>query len=227
VGGWFDSNRAHFFYLNFLSPLIAPEVKTLIFDLGGVILDLSVDHTLEAFAQLSRFEKEKVIAIYQSEPTFELYEKGLVGDDDFRSFIRKVYNAQATDEEIDRCWNAMLRGIPAVKLQLLTRLMKSYQVILLSNTNNIHLAYINNRILPGFGVTSLDPFFHHTYYSHLMKMRKPDAEIFEKILTNHNLNPAETLFLDDNKLNVEGANTVGIKTVHVYKPEMILEYFHE
>jgi epoxide hydrolase-like predicted phosphatase len=207
--------------------LVAPEIKTLIFDLGGVILDLSVDHTLEALAHLSRLEKEKVIAIYHSEATFELYEKGLVDDGDFRSFIRKVYNANATDEEIDRCWNAMLRGIPAVKLQLLSRLMKSYQVILLSNTNNIHLAFINNSILPDFGVASLDPFFHHTYYSHLMKMRKPDAEIFEKVLSNHNLNPAETLFLDDNKLNIEGANAVGIKTVHVYKPELILEYFHE
>jgi len=207
--------------------LIAPEIKTLIFDLGGVILDLSVDHTLEAFAQLSRFEKEKVIAIYHNEATFNLYEKGLVGDDEFRSFIRSVYNVNATDEAIDRCWNAMLRGIPEIKLQLLTRLMKSFQVILLSNTNNIHLEYINNSILPAFGVKSLDPFFHYTYYSHLMKMRKPDAEIFEKILSNHNLNPSETLFLDDNKLNIEGANAVGIKTVHVYKPEMILAYFHE
>jgi len=207
--------------------LIAPEIKTLIFDLGGVILDLSVDHTLEAFKQLSQLDKERVIAIYHNEETFELYEKGLVSDDEFRSFIRNVYNGNAGDEEIDRCWNAMLRGIPAIKLELLTRLMKSYQVILLSNTNNIHLEYINNRILPDFGVTSLDPYFHHTYYSHLMKMRKPDAEIFEKVLSNHNLNPAETLFLDDNKLNVEGANAVGIKTVHVYKPELILEYFHE
>lgn len=199
----------------------------MIFDLGGVILDLSVDHTLEAFKQLSQFDKEKVIAIYHNETTFERYEKGLVGDDEFRSFIRNVYNGSATDNEIDRCWNAMLRGIPAVKLQLLTRLMTSYQVILLSNTNNIHLEYINNKILPVFGVTSLDPFFHHTYYSHLMKMRKPDAEIFEKVLSNHNLNPAQTLFLDDNKLNIEGANAVGIKTVHVYKSELILEYFHE
>lgn len=149
-------------------------------------------------------------------------------DNEFRDFVRVAYASQASDSELDKCWNAMLRGIPMVKLQLLKRLMHSHRVILLSNTNTIHLKYINEVILPAVaGVSSLDPYFHKTYYSHLMRKRKPDAEIFEQVLSENNLRPEQTLFLDDNALNVKGAEAVGIKTVHVTSPDLILEYFHE
>jgi glucose-1-phosphatase len=205
--------------------LINPKIKTLIFDLGGVILDLSVDHTLQAFSKLFHIEHQEVTAIYHKGGDFELYEKGEIDDHQFRNFIRNTFS-EVTDDEIDRCWNAMLLGIPASKLQLLKKLMDSYHVILLSNTNNIHLQYINRMIMPALGATSLDPFFHRTYYSHLMRMRKPDAEIFLKVLADNNLNPEQTLFLDDNKLNVEGANTVGINTLHVTNPDLIFDYFH-
>jgi epoxide hydrolase-like predicted phosphatase len=226
VGGWFDSNRAHFLTLNSVYVLIDPTIKNLIFDLGGVILDLSVDHTLEAFSQLFNLDKAKVKDRYLADTSFSLYEKGELTDAQFRVFVRERFATKASDAEIDTCWNAMLRGIPTMKLELLKELMKSYKVILLSNTNNIHLQYINEMIMPAFGHQSLDPFFHRTYYSHLMRMRKPDAEIFQKVLTDNNLKAEETLFLDDNELNIEGAKAVGIKTVHVTGAEMILEYFH-
>lgn len=202
-------------------------IKNLIFDLGGVILDLSVEHTLQAFTSLSKFDRNQVLEIFASTSDFEVYEKGGMSDAEFRQFIRRVYSSEASDIEIDACWNAMLRGIPVRKLELLKKLMTRYQVILLSNTNNIHLSYINQVILPAVsGENSLDPYFHRTYYSHLMQKRKPDAEIFEQVLQENNLVPEQTLFLDDNELNVKGANALGIKTVHVTTPDLILEYFH-
>ena len=76
------------------------------------------------------------------------------------------------------------------------------------------------------GGRPLDDFFHRAYYSHRMKMRKPDAEIFEQVLQDNNLNPAETLFLDDNASNVAGAAGVGIKTVFVNSPNLMLDYFN-
>ena len=203
------------------------SIKNLIFDLGGVILDLSIEHTLQAFTALSKFDRSQVLKIFASTPGFELYEKGQMSNEEFRNFIRQAYSTQATDTEIDASWNAMLRGIPVVKLELLKKLMISYRVILLSNTNTIHLNYINEVILPEVsGVNSLDPYFHRTYYSHLMQKRKPDAEIFEQVLQENNLTPGQTLFLDDNELNIKGANALGIKTVHVTNPDLILEYFH-
>jgi putative hydrolase of the HAD superfamily len=202
-------------------------VKNLIFDLGGVILDLSVDTTLKSFADLSGIDKNTVKSLFVSSPEFELYEKGEISDEDFREFVKKLYKINAPDEALDACWNAMLLGFPLRKLRLLETLKKNYNVYLLSNTNNIHLAYINTVLLPRVNHTLLDDFFHRAYYSHRMKKRKPDAEIFEQVLEEGNFKPEETLFLDDNQSNVAGAGKLGIKTIHVVQPDMIFDYFHE
>jgi putative hydrolase of the HAD superfamily len=204
-----------------------PSVKNLIFDLGDVILDLSVDHTLQSFSDLSGIPKQKVQEIFHTAPGFNEYERGAMSDAGFRDYIRGVYQVKATDPEIDTCWNAMLRGIPVAKLNLLLELKKKYAVYLLSNTNEIHLSYINAVMLPGVAdENSLDLYFHKAYYSHRMLKRKPDAEIFEQVLEENGLAAEQTLFLDDNVLNVEGARSVGIKTVHVTSPDLILDYFH-
>jgi putative hydrolase of the HAD superfamily len=204
------------------------QIKNLIFDLGGVILDLSIDHTLESFSQLSGTSKTSVEKIFNSTHEFLLYEKGLISDDEFRNSVRSIYGIQASDETLDKSWNAMLRGIPFEKLELLNKLKTRYNVYLLSNTNTIHLNYINDVMLPPLtGGKSLEPFFHKAYYSHLMKMRKPDAEIFETVLKENSLKPGETLFLDDNASNIEGASRLGIQTVHVLTPTLMLDYFHE
>lgn len=207
--------------------MVDKSVKNLIFDLGGVILDLSVDSTLQSFVQLSGIDKKMVQEIFVSSPGFDRYEKGGMDDTAFRNFIREIYKVTAPDADIDRCWNAMLRGIPLPKLQLLKRLMDNYNVFLLSNTNNIHLTYINNTMMPGItGENSLELYFHKAYYSHRMGKRKPDPDIFQQVLDENKLLPQHTLFLDDNALNIEGANALGIKTVHIKTPDLVLEYFH-
>lgn len=203
--------------------MLVPTVKNLIFDLGGVILDLSVAHTLDSFAELSNLSRERVQEIYVSAPGFLQYEKGEIDDQAFRDFVRETYSISAADEEIDRAWNAMLRGIPAKKLALLTRLQNEFQVFLLSNTNAIHLHHINEVILSG---GTLDGYFHKAYYSHKMGKRKPDADIFEQVIEENRLVPEQTLFLDDYDINIQGAASVGIKTVHVTSPNLILDYFH-
>ena len=201
-------------------------IKNLIFDLGGVILDLSVPATLESFARLSGLGRERVEDLFYANPGFLQYEKGLLSDADFRDFVREVYSVSATDAQLDACWNAMLLGIPLAKLQLLSKLMESYQVFLLSNTNNIHLQHINHVMLPAVtGGTSLDPFFHKTYYSHIMNKRKPDAEIFEQVLQENSLRAEDTLFLDDHPKNIEGAAALGIQTLHVTTPDLWLTRF--
>ena len=206
-----------------------PSIKNLIFDLGGVIIDLSIDKSMQHFAELSGLDKEDVSEIYKSTPGFEVYERGLMNDTDFRNFVRDVFSVQSTDEQIDVCWNAMLIDLPLKKLDLIERLKKDFSVYLLSNTNNIHLNFINQIMLPG--VTSngnvLDSYFHRAYYSHIMKKRKPNADIFEQVLNENSLMARETLFLDDNLANIEGAKKLGIQTVHVISPDLILDYFHE
>lgn len=207
--------------------MLVPSVKNLIFDLGGVILDLSVDHTLQSFSRLSNMPKERVQEVYVSERGFLDYEKGMIDDAAFRDFVRKTFSISAADDAIDDCWNAMLRGLPTMKLELLMRLQNEFSVFLLSNTNAIHLHHINNIMLPkGAHQKSLDDYFHKAYYSHRMGKRKPDAEIFEQVLEENHLIPEQTLFLDDYAINIEGAKALGIKTVHVTSPNLILDYFH-
>jgi putative hydrolase of the HAD superfamily len=207
--------------------VLVPSVKNLIFDLGGVILDLSVDHTLDSFAQLSNLSREKVQDLYVKTPGFLEYEKGFLDDRGFRDFVRATFSISAVDDAIDDSWNAMLRGIPAIKLDLLKKLQGEFQVFLLSNTNGIHLQHINEVILPKVSEqTTLDGYFHKAYYSHRMGKRKPDAEIFEQVLEENHLVPEQTLFLDDYAVNIEGAKSLGIKTIHVTSPHLILDYFH-
>lgn len=201
------------------------SVKNLVFDLGGVILDLAVDQTVFAFARLAGISNEKAMSIFHNSPEFNLYEKGGMTDQEFREFLKSAYTPGASDAEIDSAWNQMLRGIPVRKLELLETLKKQYHVLLLSNTNEIHLSYMNANLLPK-EARSLDQYFHKAYYSHRMLKRKPDAEIFEQVLEENNLVPAQTLFLDDNLMNVKGAESVGIKTVHVTSPDLILNYFN-
>ena len=207
--------------------MLVSSVKNLIFDLGGVILDLSVARTLESFSQLSKHSKEEVENLYVRTPGFLEYEKGFLDDSSFRDFVRATFSISASDEQIDDSWNAMLRGIPAIKLDLLTRLQGEFQVFLLSNTNGIHLQHINEVMLPGIkGAKNLDSYFHKAYYSHRMGKRKPDADIFEQVLEENHLVPEQTLFLDDYAVNIEGAKALGIKTIHVTSPHLILDYFH-
>ena len=206
--------------------MVSTSIKNLIFDLGGVILDLSVDSTLQQFSVLSGLDRTQVGRLFQNSAGFVDYEKGLISDADFRDFVRKLYNVKASDAQLDQCWNAMLVRIPREKLSLLLKLKEQYNVILLSNTNTIHLEYINGTVVPAAGGHALDHYFHRSYYSHLLKKRKPDAEIFEHVLEENNLTAGQTLFLDDNADNIAGAKAVGIQTVHVTTPDLILDYFH-
>ncbi len=203
------------------------SIQNIIFDLGGVIINLAPQKTVEAFARLSGLSPEKVLKAYSERPEFHLYEKGLLTNHEFRSALRGLFNVEASDAELDRCWNAMLLDIPLQRIQLLEKLKRNYRVFLLSNTNDIHLQCFNQIAKGVTGQPGLEPWFHKAYYSHLLKMRKPDVEIYEHVLQENHLQPAATLFLDDNLANLEGARQAGIQTFHVQQPDLIFTIFHE
>lgn len=203
------------------------EIKNIIFDLGGVILDLDVSKTLSGFSEMTGLTPQEVARIFKASDGFLHYERGEYTDQEFRDYVRKVYNITVPDQMIDQSWNAMLGGIPVAKLELLKRLKAKYQTFLLSNTNTIHLDFVNNEVLPKANIPPLETFFHKAYYSHLMGKRKPDAEIFLQVLEENNLVASETLFLDDNADNVAGGAAVGLRTAYVDTSTFILDYFHD
>jgi epoxide hydrolase-like predicted phosphatase len=205
--------------------LVSAGIKNIIFDLGGVIINLSVEKTHQAFAALSGLPLEEIKSRVHHGAYFHEYEKGLITDAEFRDHLRESLNLSVTDSALDAAWNAMLLDIPIERIQLLERLKKTYSIYLLSNTNNIHLQCFSNIVHQLTGKARIDHYFHNAYYSHLLKLSKPDVAIYKHVLSENNLQPAETIFLDDNKDNLAGANKVGIKTFHVEYPDQIFSFF--
>ncbi len=202
------------------------KIKNLIFDLGGVIINLDTYLTIQAFADITGQFPEDIIKFSTAHPHFHAYEKGEIDDATFRDTIREISTMALEDEAIDKAWNAMILDLPHNRIDLLKKLKNSNNIYLLSNTNNIHMECVN-QVRAAAGVIPFDQIFHQDYYSHLMGKRKPDRNIFDQVLEENNLRAEETLFLDDNYDNIKGASNLGINTLHVTSPNLLFEYFDE
>lgn len=198
-------------------------IKNIIFDLGGVIINIRYQNALEALQKLSK--SQRAIAFTQQEQSrlFDDYETGRISDEAFRQGLRQHYQIEASDEEIDAAWNSLLLDIPAERIALLRQLGRKYRLFLLSNTNAIHLVRFSQIVAATCGIPNLEVLFEKTYYSHLVGQRKPDASVFEHILGQHQLNREETLFIDDSIQHIEGARQVGIRTLLLAPPLTINE----
>ncbi len=205
--------------------MISSQIKNLIFDLGGVIINLDTAKTFEAFSSLSGKPVQELKKAAAETTFFNEYEKGFLSDEQFREELKAFLGKDIHNHEIDAAWNAMLLDIPQQKFTLLETLRDTHRLFLLSNTNNIHLQCFNQIVKDATGLPAIDSFFERAYYSHLMKMRKPDAEIFIQVLNENNLQADESLFMDDNIDNIEGARKVGIKTSHIAHPNDLLNLF--
>lgn len=199
-------------------------VTTLVFDLGGVIVDLAPERTVEAFVKLSGRKVDEIMQAYLTHPAFFDFEMGKTEEAIFRNAVRDTFAFQADDASIDYCWNAMLVELPQHKLTMLNALKKDFKVLALSNTNSIHIRYVNDVLLKG---GNLDDYFHYAHYSHDLGMRKPNRDIFEHILKLHQLTATEVFFMDDNVDNIATANALGIQTQRIENPRQVVELFKQ
>ena len=188
--------------------------SVLLFDLGGVILDLSFANTFNAFAKLSNKRIHEIENDFSAISFFKDFETGHLTESEFRSELTKLLCINVTDEILDQAWNAMLGILPTNRLQVLEKLSKSHTLILFSNTNSIHLKAFTE-IVKQSGTKSFDSYFSTAYYSHLVGRRKPDRATYQWICKQHNFEPNTILFFDDNLANLQGASEVGINTFHV------------
>jgi len=201
------------------------NIETIVFDLGGVIIDLDTSATIDAFAHLSGQVKAEMLEVFQTNHLFVDYEKGLISSDNFREELRNLLLVDISDETIDKAWNAMLGAIEMPRLELMLDLQKQHNVMVLSNTNEIHEKAFNRILQDVSGKTHLNEFAHKVYFSHDVKMRKPDAEIYQLVIAENDLRPEETLFLDDRLDNLKGAEGEGWMTHRVTYPNEILTLF--
>lgn len=189
------------------------NIKNIVFDLGGVLIDLDFDRALKAFRKAGFENIEEQLQSFNREGVFMQYEQGNITSEEFRSAIRKQARVSLTDREIDDMWNLILLNIPHEKLKLILELRGKYMVYLLSNTNQIHWDYTCNHAFTYHGFRVKD-YFEETFLSFEMHLAKPDKAIFERMLQEANLLPEETFFIDDSEANCKAAEELGIHTHH-------------
>lgn len=190
------------------------NISTLIFDFGGVLIDLDMNQSILNFKKLGVENVENYLSNFGQSGFFMQLEKGKISADEFRSEIRKMTTNIITDKEIDDAWNTFLVRIPSEKLDIVYELRKKYRVIMLSNTNAIHFPYAEQTFF-SYKNRSIDEYFDKCYRSYDMKMAKPDAEIFEAILSQEQVAANRCLLLDDGPKNIEHAQKLGIQTYFV------------
>jgi putative hydrolase of the HAD superfamily len=201
------------------------SIKNIIFDLGGVLLNIALKSAYHSFKQLAGNEFEKHYEQLKNDNLFELLETGKISAGFFRNKIKKKIIKHVSDSEIDKAWNTALLDFPKENIELLQNLKKQYRTFLLSNTNEIHYEEFTKKLYINHGIKNLSFLFEKTYYSHILKMKKPAREIYDYVLNDSNLNPKETLFIDDTQANVETAQNLGISTYLLAKNELLETLF--
>ena len=200
-------------------------IKNIIFDLGGVILNIDYQLTYKAFEAIGVKDFTSLYNQFKGSRLFDDLETGRTSPEEFLSAMKEHAPEGTTTEQIIDAWNAMLLDFPARRLQLLQQLRNYYNLFLLSNTNAIHLEAFNKILERSRGISSLGTFFDRSYYSHLIGYRKPEKESYQLVLDENGLKAEETLFIDDTLPNIEGANAVGIQTIHLQAPKTIADIF--
>lgn len=199
-----------------------PNIKNILFDLGGVILDISVQATLKSFYELNF---PAMMLQYPGNMTTDLffkYETGRLDTVGFRNEIRRITGNQVTNEEIDQAWNAMIVSIPEERTMLLKVLAQRYDLYMLSNTSPLHTPVFEKMYLEASGI-SMHEAFKKIYYSYNIGYHKPDREAYEHVINDAGIRPEETLFLDDNIHNIKASQELGFQVIHIHERTGLME----
>lgn len=188
------------------------QIKNIIFDLGGVLLNIDYHKTSRAFQQLGFENFDELYSQFKVNELFENLETGKVSDAFFYNEVQKYATQEVAQKDIYMAWNAMLLDFRISSLDFLVSIKDKYRLFLLSNTNIIHLTAFKEILKKETGKTSLDEYFIKSYYSHEIKLRKPYKDIYDFVLQDGNMIAAETLFIDDTSSNIEAAKELGIQT---------------
>lgn len=203
------------------------SIKNLIFDFGNVLFDIDlprIDRQLQQFAGAQyAAARDRLLR----DRIFDLYETGGLSTFDFLEAVRLAVHPPLQAEQVEMAWNSIFIGMPAPRFEMLLRLRQQYKVFLLSNINELHERWIADYMLREHGIRDYESrYFDGVYFSHLLRLRKPNREIYEYVLSDAELVPEETVFFDDMEINVLAAKQVGIHGVWHEPGSDILERMH-
>lgn len=199
------------------------NAKAIIFDLGGVILNIDYKLTIAAFEKLGVKNADSFYSKKVQDPIFDKLEAGAISPKEFLEQLQKECD-NASIELVENAWNAMLLDLPQSRLNYIKTLKNNYQIFLLSNTNAIHIRAFKNKI----GAEKWKAFssvFDKMYLSHEIGLRKPNKEAFQIILEENKLTPNEVFFIDDSFQHIEEAKKLGISCRYLQKGEDIVTLF--
>ncbi|POY34690.1 HAD family phosphatase [Solitalea longa] len=202
------------------------NIKNIIFDYGNVIFSIDFQRASQAFKNIGLEHIDDLFGHRAQANFFDDFEKGKITAELFVSEVKK-FVPTATNQEIIDAWNALLIGIDEGNLELLLKAKAKYRTFLLSNNNEIHYNWIIEYLKHKWNIADMSAYFEKDYYSHLMGLRKPNADIFEEVLKIHNLNPEETLFIDDSPQHIATAAKLGLNTRLVAPGEPLKEVLAE
>lgn len=197
-------------------------IKSIIFDLGGVLLNLDTGKTRNAFIQLGLTSIDELFHIGYAASFFKEYEVGKLTDEQFVQDALKLCKPGTTEQQVLDAWNSMLLDFPKERVDFLDKLKNNYQLFLFSNTNTIHMEHFLKSFYAVYGRT-MNSLFEKAYYSQIIQLRKPDVEAFKYVIKDSGVDAGSTLFIDDAPVNVEGARQAGLQAVHLESGKTILD----
>ncbi len=198
----------------------------LLFDFGGVLVDLDKERCIRAFDDLG-FDIRPFLGTFRQAGIFSLLERGEISVEAFCDELRRLAkNLELSDEQIIGAWEKYLLTVPAERLELLLKARTHYNIYVLSNTNVIHWAMAERNLFEYKG-KHLSDFFDGVFLSCELGVEKPDAEIFQRVAEGIGCQPEEIIFFDDSEVNCEAARQSGLMARIAPANSAWLNYFDE
>ncbi|MBE6195880.1 MAG: HAD family phosphatase [Rikenellaceae bacterium] len=190
-------------------------IETVVFDFGGVLIDLYREKCVEAFRAIGYPQAEEMISLYGPSDILQKLEAGEITGEELVELIREDSgNREITYEQVQGAYIAFLGTIPVVKLRAIRALREAgFKVCGLSNINEFVMPYVRERLFTADGL-SMEEYIEEAYLSYEMGLLKPDAAIFERMIQESGLNPERTLFIDDSEKNIQTARSLGFQVYH-------------
>jgi glucose-1-phosphatase len=189
-------------------------IKNIIFDLGGVLYDIDFARTTAALADLGIPLTEENWVSGQQQTLIDTFERGVISTDEFIAALQRGGDREVSRRQVEQACCALLLGFTQQRLTYLQQLRNKYAIYLLSNTNPLHLSVVEAELNEKHSIGGLSDLFIHPYTSFTMGLRKPDLAIYTTVLQEQQLVAAETLFVDDSKLNTDAAAACGLQVLH-------------
>ncbi len=200
-------------------------IKNILFDLGGVLLNIDYDAPVKQFEQLGLKDFDQLYTKKSQHKLLDDLETGNISPDQFRTELKKHLTSNPTDQQINTAWNSILLDFPTKRMELLKNLKTHYNILVLSNTNAIHIEGFNQILWHTLGIKHLNEVAEHVYFSHEIHQRKPNEAAFEYVLNDAKIEANQTLYIEDSIQHINAAQKMGFQCIHHPTNGDILPYF--